>query len=137
MLTDRTTRLKSALIALGLAVALSGLMASAAAAAKPAADCQPYGKSPCLLPFPNNLFTKPDRSTPTGLRVHLPAKAMPVNTKGQRVSVAEYDRNDGFSPGSAVIVHVPGLDNAAAFNRTGAATLREHGAATPASASRS
>ncbi len=123
MLTDRTTRLKSALIALGLAVALSGLMASAAAAAKPAADCQPYGKSPCLLPFPNNLFTKPDRSTQTGLRVHLPAKAMPVNTKGQRVSVAEYDRNDGFSPGSAVVVHVPGLDNAAAFNRTGAATL--------------
>ena len=63
-------------------------MASAAAAAKPAADCQPYGKSPCLLPFPNNLFTKRDRSTPTGLRVHLPAKAMPVNTKGQRISVA-------------------------------------------------
>ena len=87
MLTDRTTRLKSALIALGLAVALSGLMASAAAAAKPAADCQPYGESPCLLPFPNNLFTKPDRSTQTGLRVHLPAEAMPVNTKGQRVSV--------------------------------------------------
>ena len=123
MLTRRTTRLKSALIALGVAFAVSALLASAAAAAKPAADCQPYGKSPCLLPFPNNLFTKRDGSAPTGLRVHLPAKAMPVNTKGQRISVAQYDRNDGFSPGSAVIVHVPGLDNSAAFTRTGAATL--------------
>ncbi len=123
MLTRRTTRLKSALIALGVAFAVSALLASAAAAAKPAADCQPYGKSPCLLPFPNNLFTKRDGSAPTGLRVHLPAKAMPVNTKGQRISVAQYDRNDGFSPGSAVIVHVPGLDNTAAFTRTGAATL--------------
>ncbi len=123
MLTHRTARLKFVLIALGVAVAISALMASAAAAAKPAADCQPYGKSQCLLPFPNNLFTTRDGSTPTGLRVHLPAKAMPVNTKGQRISVAQYDRNDGFSPGSAVIVHVPGLDNAAAFTRTGAAAL--------------
>jgi hypothetical protein len=46
---------------------------------------------------------------------------MPMNTKGQRISVAQYDRNDGFSPGSAMIVHVSGLDNATAFARTGAA----------------
>jgi hypothetical protein len=46
---------------------------------------------------------------------------MPANTKGQRISVAQYNRNDGFSPGSAMIVHVPGLDNATAFARTGAA----------------
>jgi hypothetical protein len=31
---------------------------------------------------------------------------------------AEYDRNDGFSPGTTVIVHVPGLDNAPAYERT-------------------
>jgi hypothetical protein len=48
---------------------------------------------------------------------------MPINTKGQRISVAQYDRNDGFSPGSAMIVHVPGLDNAKAFARTGAVEL--------------
>ena len=69
---------------------------------------------PCLLPFPNNLFTRRDHTSATGLRVHLPAGAMPVNTKGQQVSVAPYDRNDGFSPGSALIVHVAGLDNATA-----------------------
>ena len=93
------------------------------AAGRPAADCQPFARTPCLLPFPNNLFTRPDRSSPTGLRVRLPAAAMPVNAKGQRIGAGEYDRNDGFSPGSAMIVHVPGLDNAKAFARTGAVGL--------------
>ncbi len=100
------------------AIGWTTAVAGAASSATPAADCQPFTTTPCLLPFPNNQFTVKDSSTPTGLRVHLPADAMPVNTKGQRVSVAQYDRNDGFSPGSAMIVHVPGLDNAKAFART-------------------
>ncbi len=148
MLTTRTARLQSiCLVIAGLvaAVALTATVASAAgararaavapassppagaraqAAAAPAADCQPFRQKPCLLPFPNNLFTRRDRSTPTGLRVHLPASAMPVNAQGQRIAVAQYDRNDGFSPGSAIVVHVPGLDNARAFARTHAVTLQ-------------
>ena len=87
-------------------------------AAKPAADCQPFSKQPCLLPFPNNLYTKRDRSTPTGVRVNLPGAVMPVNAKGERMSPSQYNRNDGFSPGSAIILHVTGLDNAAAFAKT-------------------
>jgi hypothetical protein len=51
--------------------------------------------------FPSNLFTRPDVSSATGLRVQMPAGAMPINRNGQRVSVAPYDRADGFSPGSA------------------------------------
>ncbi len=89
-----------------------------AGSSRPAADCQPFAGTPCLLPFPNNLFTRRDRSTPTGIRLNLPAGAMPVNSKGQRLAVAQYDRNDGFSPGSAMIVHVPGLDNPGAFAQT-------------------
>jgi hypothetical protein len=101
--------------AMALAATAAGSFAavgvgSSAAAAGPAANCQPYSQTPCLLPFPNNVFTRPDRTTPTGLRVHLPASAMPANNKGRAIAVAEHDRNDGFSPGSAVIVHVPGLD---------------------------
>jgi hypothetical protein len=94
-----------------------------------AADCQPFSGRPCLFPFPNDLFTRADRSTPTGRRVNLPAAAMPVNASRQRMAVTEYDRNDGFSPGSALIVHVPGLDNQRAFARTGAVTLANLSAA--------
>jgi hypothetical protein len=121
MLINRTARSRLAwLAALGL---LAAAALAPAAIAAPAADCQPYAGKPCLLPFPSNLFTKRDRSTTTGLRVRLPAKAMPANTDGRRIAVGQLNRNDGFSPGSTVIVHVPGLDNAAAFKRTGSAAL--------------
>jgi hypothetical protein len=97
--------------------------AGAAPTPKPASDCQPFSSTPCLLPFPNNLFTRRDRSSPTGVRVQLPAAAMATNSQGQRIGTAEYNRNDGFSPGSAMIVHVSGLDNAQAFARTGAVAV--------------
>jgi hypothetical protein len=89
----------------------------------PAADCQPYERGPCLFPFPDNRFTRPDATSATGVRVSLPAGAMPVNRSGERMSVGEYDRGDGFSPGSTMIVHVPGLDNARAFAATAPAGL--------------
>jgi hypothetical protein len=126
----------AAIIALVAIVAVATAGAHAArtarsvrsAAAKPASDCQPYSSTPCLLPFPSNLFTRPDKSSATGLRVNLPAKAMPVNTKAARISTAPYDRNDGFSPGSAAIIHVTGLDNAAAFAKTRSVGLLNMGA---------
>ncbi|HEY1521667.1 MAG TPA: hypothetical protein VGF70_01525 [Solirubrobacteraceae bacterium] len=97
--------------------------ATATRAATPAADCQPFSATPCLFPFPNNLFTVPDRTSATGRRVHLPPLAMPASDKGQRVAAAPYDHNDGFSPGSAMLLHVPGLDNPTAFAKTGAVGL--------------
>jgi hypothetical protein len=134
MLTHRTARSNWRFTALALAATVAASLATSAVAssaappgpraiAKHAADCQPFARTSCLLPFPDNRFTKPDRSAHTGLRVHLPAEAMPTNSKGQRIAVTQYDRNDGFSPGSTVVIHVPGLDDAAAFRRTGAATL--------------
>jgi hypothetical protein len=99
--------------------------AAAAAGATPSAQCQPYATTPCLLPFPNDLFTTRDRTSATGLRIRLPAGAMPVNKAGRRVAVAPYDRNDGFSPGSTVVVHVPGLDNAQAWRQTAAVPLTD------------
>ena len=95
-------------------------VAAAPAVAKaPAASCQPYSAKPCLFPFPDNRLTRGDRTSATKLRVHLPAAAMPVNGKGVRVAPAAWNRNDGFSPGSAIVLHIPGLDNAAALKRTG------------------
>jgi hypothetical protein len=119
--------LRGAVIAACAAVALTLAAVAPAAAATPAADCQPYSGKPCLLPFPDNRLTQPDKASVTGLRINLPAAAMPVNTKGVRVSPAPYDGNDGFSPGSSIVVHIPGLDNAAALKRTGAVPLTDIG----------
>jgi hypothetical protein len=130
MLANRMTRRTPvssfvfALAAFGASIALFAPVAQGLpVTTTPAADCQPYSSTPCLLPFPNNLLTRRDPSTPTGLRVLLPPAAMPVNNSGQRIGVTEYDRNDGFSPGSSLIVHVPGLDNAQAFQNTAAVPL--------------
>lgn len=123
---NRRRALALAAVGLSAGAGLTTLVTSTATAtraATPAADCQPFSSTPCLFPFPNNLFTVRDRTSATGVRVHLPPAAMPTSDKGQRVSPAPYDRNDGFSPGSAMVLHVPGLDNPTAFAKTGAVGL--------------
>lgn len=91
--------------------------------------CDWLDTSVCLQPWPNDYFTKADRSTATGRRINLNRASMPVNsgvaldnpfaTRGTRIDPTEYNRNDGFSPGQAIVVRVPGMDNQAAFDRTG------------------
>ena len=75
--------------------------------------CDPLGGDRCMLPFPNDHFTVADRSTETGRRVHFGATTTPANTAGTHIDPAELNRNDGFSPGSAIAVLLPGLDPAA------------------------
>jgi hypothetical protein len=105
-----------------------GTPAAPAAAASPAAACQPYGAKPCMFPFPDDRLTVAARRSATGLRVHLPQAAMPANTSGVQMKVGPYDQADGFSPGSAIVIHVAGLDNPAAMARTGAVGLMNMGA---------
>lgn len=75
--------------------------------------CDPLDDRLCLLPYPSNHFTVADASSATGLRVAFPADGAPVNTEGVPVDLAEWNRNDGFSPNSTLLVSVPGLDPAA------------------------
>ena len=122
MTADRASfRSRCPLIFVAALVAVLAIGAAGAvgpAWARSAADCQPFTGRPCLFPFPSDLFTRRDRSSVTGLRVALPARAMPRNTKGARIATGPYDRADGFSPGSDLVLHVAGLDNQRAFRRT-------------------
>ncbi|MCU1460765.1 MAG: hypothetical protein JWO37_840 [Acidimicrobiales bacterium] len=79
-----------------------------------APHCEPLSGGACLLPFPSNAFTASDPSSPTGRRLALDASVMPKNTAGTPVDPAEWNRADGFSPGSPILVMVPGFDAAAA-----------------------
>src|SRR5262245_49601168 len=113
---------RSALASAGVIAIVAALLAATASASAdaPAADCQPFlDDRPCLQPFPSNLYTK-KADTPTGRRVRLPADAMPVNTEGVAINAAEWNRNDGFSPGSMITVHVPGLATPQALRNTDA-----------------
>jgi hypothetical protein len=77
------------------------------------AQCDPLGGERCYLPFPNDYFTVRDRHTPTGRRVDFGSTTLPANTAGVHIDPTEWNRNDGFSPGSAISVLLPGLDLAA------------------------
>jgi hypothetical protein len=123
----RCHRARVALGAIACAAVAIGLIAapSGAAASGPAGDCQPFTKQPCMLPFPNDLYTKPAKDSKTGLAVDLPQAAMPTNKAGDQMDVAPYDRNDGFSPGSMMVARVPGLDTPEALKQTNPAPLTD------------
>jgi hypothetical protein len=75
--------------------------------------CDPVDPDACLLPFPNDRFTRADPSTPTGRRLDLPVDGMPANHPGKHIDPTEWNRNDGFSPSSIGLTVVPNLDVAA------------------------
>ncbi len=64
----------------------------------------------CWLPFPSNDYTVPDTGTDSGRRVALLGEYGPFNAGGDRPDFAEWNRSDGFSPGSPILVHAPGVD---------------------------
>ena len=49
---------------------------------------------------------------------------MPRNVAGKPIDPIEYNRNDGFSPGSPIVTKVPGLDNEAALDADAAPCRR-------------
>ena len=119
-------RIRTATAILSLALIGSLLpLAAGPAAASPVVPvdsngpvgCDPIDPAACLLPFPNDFFTTPDATKDTGLRVNFLPNAMPRNGtevteggEGKPVDPTEWNRNDGWSPGSMVMTYVPGLD---------------------------
>jgi len=74
--------------------------------------CDDRDPARCLLPFPNDRFTRADPTTPTGRRLDLPATGTPANAAGKHIDPTEWNRNDGFSPSSIGLTVVPDLDAA-------------------------
>ncbi|MGH3321480.1 MAG: hypothetical protein ACRDN9_15160 [Streptosporangiaceae bacterium] len=72
--------------------------------------CDPIDRTACLLPFPNDYFTVADPSTRTGRRVAFRPVAMPRNAAGKPIDPTAWHASDGFSPGSLILTHVPGID---------------------------
>lgn len=95
-----------------------------ASAAGKGRGCDPVDPSACLLPWPNDWYTRHDASSPTKLRLALRPNAAPARRDdGKPVDVTDLNRGDGFSPGSMLIARVPGVTSVAALDRAGAATM--------------
>lgn len=90
---------------------IRGTIDLAAATAAPAAPgCDFLDPKACLLPFPSDYYTVADPAAASGRRVHLDPSMMPVNKSGTPIDPAEWNRNDGFSPGTPMTTYVPGVD---------------------------
>jgi hypothetical protein len=85
--------------------------------------CDPLDTSLCMLPFPNDFYTVPNHSFPTGRQVYFPPGAFPAATGAAAFDPTPWEGNDGFSPGSTILTHVPGLSLAA----SGVATISDMG----------
>src|SRR4051794_12575026 len=83
---------------------------------RPAAGgCDALDTSECMVPFPHNYSTVANRSAPTGRRVDFDPLGMPRNAAGKPIVPTDWNRADGFSPGSLIVTKVPGLDTPEAF----------------------
>jgi len=71
------------------------------------------GSSECMLPFPDDYYTKVDPTSSTGRRIDFRELATPTNATSQHIEVAPYNTGDGFSPGSVIALKIPGIETAA------------------------
>jgi hypothetical protein len=133
---SRSTTVITAGLLSAAALLIGPAMGAAAPPASPSIDlsaadrCDFIGEqqgSLCLLPFPNDYYTVADKSTATGRRLNLKTAATPANVNGVHIDAAPYNASDGFSPGQPIVLKVPGLDNAAALQRTGAVPINHIG----------
>src|SRR5215210_4720848 len=93
--------------------------AAQAATADPAGPgCDRLDDAACLLPFPNDRFTRPDARTDTGRRLAFRSWQTPRNAQGTPIDPEPLNAFDGFSPGSVILTKVPELDDRAALLRT-------------------
>ena len=79
-------------------------MAADAAGPETWQSCDPIVPSHCGFPFPNDVYTRPDTMSATGLRLSFVGRALPSRT----VTTAPFDPLDGFSPVSSPMTHMPG-----------------------------
>jgi len=85
------------------------------------------GNELCMLPFPDDYYTVADPSSATGRRIAFEDAGMPANVLGQHIEAAPYNAADGFSPGSAILLKVPGIQTTADVAATGATPINHIG----------
>ncbi len=74
----------------------------------PNLECDSLVPEVCAYPFPSNVFTIPDSSTPTGRRVAISDTTLPVSFQGYQPSGAPWSKSDGFSAGMSLLAYFAG-----------------------------
>lgn len=72
--------------------------------------CDPLVPTYCAFPFPSSVRLIADPTTATGRAVSFHEEMLPVLGDGQRMGSAFFGQSDGFSPGTPILAHFPGVD---------------------------
>ena len=71
-------------------------------------DCDPIVPDECGMPYPSSVWTTPDSTTATGVHLYFGDTTLPTwNLQGDHVDKTPWLGRDGFSPGSAIMTHLP------------------------------
>ncbi|MDG1945167.1 MAG: hypothetical protein P8J17_13005, partial [Halioglobus sp.] len=84
------------------------LLQKDSAVTPPPTTCDPLTPSYCGFPYPNDYWSVEDPDTSSGRRLALPADIFPITVTGQVSETDAVNEMDGFSPGIAAMVHLPG-----------------------------
>jgi hypothetical protein len=76
------------------------------------------GSPECMLPFPDDYYTVADPTSETGRRIAFQTGSTPTNAENKHIEAAPYNASDGFSPGSVILVKVPGIQSVADVRAT-------------------
>jgi len=74
----------------------------------PNLECDPLVPEHCGLPFPNNVFSVVDDTTPAGRRLAISSAAMPRPNSGALADPAAFNERDGFSVAGTLLAYLPG-----------------------------
>lgn len=74
----------------------------------PHLECDPLVPVHCGLPFPNNVFSVVDDTTPSGRRLAISSAGLPRHTNGTIADPAAFNERDGFSVSGSLLAHLPG-----------------------------
>ena len=109
-------------IAASFVVAVLAALTLAPAAG--ASGCDPLDPSACLLPWPNDYFTRPDRGTPTGAGWTSRRRGCRATRRASR-SRPRLRTRRRLQPRRGARDPVPGLDSDAGLARTGAVPVTD------------
>ena len=72
----------------------------------PRGACDPLAEEACWFPWPSDFYLEDDATTVTGRRVAFVPESLPATDDGNHPTVTHFNKRDGFSINSAVLLDV-------------------------------
>jgi hypothetical protein len=73
-------------------------------------NCDSLQPERCELPWPSNLYLKPDDTRTSGYTLNFGEETLPATGSGEQTRPDVFRRLDGYSPGQPIIVLFPDID---------------------------